>query len=259
MNVFLKRIGRIYPFSRGIQGDPKLTAHKVSHLPCSLFARPIHLSQVRCGLEEFFDEDQFDSQKADVGRPWRNDELRIKSNQDLHKLWYVLLKERNMVMTMKHMYDRAMEPLPNPERIDKVEESMENLLEVVRERNQAFQLLEYGKTDEPKPYITRNAIGIPYVRTPEEYYIPKHLNRQYQLMHSTYQSWMKKYLALYEEKLRRQRNSKKRKQRKDQKAMIEEFKMSEEEIAEELDTKGDALDKYLEETEKLNDVSRHGR
>lgn len=40
------------------------------------------------GLMRFFDsEDNWSESTVPVGRPWMVEELRLKSNQDLHKLW----------------------------------------------------------------------------------------------------------------------------------------------------------------------------
>lgn len=72
------------------------------------------------------------------------DELRIKSNADLHKLWYILYKERNMLLTMQQAAKDNLENMASPERIDKVEESMKNIEEVVKERNRAYWKLEVG-------------------------------------------------------------------------------------------------------------------
>ena len=102
---------------------------------------------MRPGLEEFFEkEENLGTNRIRVGRSWRQEELRLKSNTDLHKLWYVLLKERNMLLSMQHAYKNAHAAMPNDERIDKVAESMENLEEVVKERNRAYYQLECGIT-----------------------------------------------------------------------------------------------------------------
>ncbi|CAG0891451.1 unnamed protein product [Cyprideis torosa] len=99
------------------------------------------------GLREFFDHPKNWGLQERIkhGRSWKLEELRIKSNADLHKLWYVLLKERNMLLTMEHRCKEEYETMFSPERLDKVEDSMENLEEVVRERNKAYHELETGK------------------------------------------------------------------------------------------------------------------
>ncbi|KFD50856.1 hypothetical protein M513_08294 [Trichuris suis] len=108
-----------------------------------------HCSSRLLDLSEFFDSpSNWDQQVVKTGRPWRKEELRIKSNSDLHKLWFVLLKERNMLLTMEHAAKVEVELFPCPERLDKVEISMKNLQEVVSERNRAYCLLTKGHTGE---------------------------------------------------------------------------------------------------------------
>ena len=48
----------------------------------------ISTSAPRYGLEEFFPKEEDVLEDSDkIGRSWRARELRLKSNEDLHKLW----------------------------------------------------------------------------------------------------------------------------------------------------------------------------
>lgn len=40
-------------------------------------------------MEFFDDEKNWDAQEVKTGRSWNRDELRLKSNVDLHKIWYI--------------------------------------------------------------------------------------------------------------------------------------------------------------------------
>ncbi|KAG5019806.1 39S ribosomal protein L47, mitochondrial [Glycine soja] len=87
-------------------------------------------------LQEFFEADRSpeDDKPVVYGRSWKACELRLKSWDDLHKLWYVLLKEKNMLMTQRQMLNAQNLRFPNPERIPKVRKSMCRIKHVLTER-----------------------------------------------------------------------------------------------------------------------------
>ncbi|CAF1206609.1 unnamed protein product, partial [Didymodactylos carnosus] len=137
----------------------------------------------RSNLMDFFDtSDTMADSKIIHGRWWHMDELRLKSNEDLHKLWYVLLKERNVLLTMEEEFRYQHELFPNPERIDKIEESMRNILNVVRERNIAYNLLETGKTGEQQPIFRKTSFGLLRFYKPKHHIVPPHMNTWYKLL-----------------------------------------------------------------------------
>ena len=54
------------------------------------------------------------------GRSWRASELRLKSFEDLHKLWFVLAKERNILLAERAASRTTKEAVKNPSRYRKV-------------------------------------------------------------------------------------------------------------------------------------------
>ncbi|CAH0407867.1 unnamed protein product [Chilo suppressalis] len=164
-----------------------------------------HTTSTKFDLMEFFDSKKnWSETNIKVGRSWKLDELRIKSNTDLHKLWYVLLKERNMLYTMEHECNEKVRLFPNPERIDKVQESMDNIEKVVRERNIAYYKLETGETGERPVEDVINLIGLPEKYEKKEYAIPRFMNSRWvkPYLENGYINSVavKKFLRLYKEK-----------------------------------------------------------
>jgi len=86
-------------------------------------------------LEQFRDPVSREKRFAEpVGRSWSVKELRRKSYDDLQKLWYVLYKERNMLMTESEIARRYGQYFPQPERKEKVKKSMGAIKQVLGER-----------------------------------------------------------------------------------------------------------------------------
>lgn len=94
-------------------------------------------SAPRRGIEEFFPVQQAlgEGAKPDnaskmpssvgakaiaVGGDWKAWMLREKSTDDLHKLWFVLLKERNALLTERQQCRAKNIAMPNPSRRVKV-------------------------------------------------------------------------------------------------------------------------------------------
>ncbi|XP_063821021.1 large ribosomal subunit protein uL29m [Ostrinia nubilalis] len=167
--------------------------------------RDFHTTHAAQDLMEFFDDKKnWSETNIRVGRGWKLDELRIKSNTDLHKLWYVLLKERNMLYTMEHECKEQVKLFPNPERIDKVQESMNNIETVIKERNVAYYKLETGETGERPVEDVVSLIGLPEKYEKKEYPIPQFMNTRWvrtYLEHGYINSIaVKKFLRKYKEK-----------------------------------------------------------
>ncbi|XP_017553577.1 39S ribosomal protein L47, mitochondrial [Pygocentrus nattereri] len=149
------------------------------------FSRPsqcrlLHTSSSRWGLEEFFDlPENWGETTVKSGAPWTAKQLRAKSNEDLHKLWYVLLKEKNMLFTIEQEAKRQRVQMPSPERIKKVERSMRRLDTVVKEREDALRLLQTGQEKGRPGEWRRNVFGKTFWYRFREHPIPWYMNRRY--------------------------------------------------------------------------------
>ncbi|CAH8494475.1 unnamed protein product [Heterobilharzia americana] len=78
-----------------------------------------------------------------------------------------------MLMTMEEEHSRCLERMPNSERFEKVEESMENLMMVVEERNRAEDELERGEWIGPKVVEKVDPLGRAVATLTSEHFSPK--------------------------------------------------------------------------------------
>jgi len=86
-------------------------------------------------LEDFRDPvPRMDRMREIVGRQWSVKEIRRKSYDDLQKLWLVLYKERNMLLTELQISRRRQLKFPQPERMKKCQKSMGAIKYVLGER-----------------------------------------------------------------------------------------------------------------------------
>eukprot|EP00761_Pharyngomonas_kirbyi_P014266 gb/GECH01014296.1/.p1 GENE.gb/GECH01014296.1/~~gb/GECH01014296.1/.p1 ORF type:complete len:149 (+),score=32.60 gb/GECH01014296.1/:1-447(+) len=96
----------------------------------------VNRSIPRRGIDEFVSP-QFlkDGNVEGVGRSWKPSEIRNKSMTDLQRLWIKCMKERNMLNTIKHFYEKQGGRMPHIDRVEKNRVTMERIATVVRERH----------------------------------------------------------------------------------------------------------------------------
>ncbi|KAI9245830.1 mitochondrial 39-S ribosomal protein L47 (MRP-L47)-domain-containing protein [Phascolomyces articulosus] len=96
------------------------------------------------GLNQFFENGESLPKQIWTGRAWKASELRLKSFDDLHKLWYVLLKERNVLATQREEAKRLginKQIWSNAGRLKKCQKSMARIKYVLNERQREYEKL----------------------------------------------------------------------------------------------------------------------
>lgn len=85
--------------------------------------------------------------KLDIGRAWKTNELRLKSSQDLEKLWFVFQREINRIRS-DGFYGRRNLGAKNSSNMKKVRTSMAKLQGVLNERENIRKLYRQFLEDE---------------------------------------------------------------------------------------------------------------
>ncbi|GAA5863560.1 hypothetical protein JCM3774_006526 [Rhodotorula dairenensis] len=96
-------------------------------------------------LWRFFHDQQSlevpDKRKDNSSRSWTAAELRLKSFTELHQLWYILLRERNVLLTQREEARRLRVDLSGytavPDKLRLCQKSMARIKQVISERRHA--------------------------------------------------------------------------------------------------------------------------
>uniref|UniRef100_A0A3Q3XBT8 Large ribosomal subunit protein uL29m n=1 Tax=Mola mola TaxID=94237 RepID=A0A3Q3XBT8_MOLML len=140
--------------------------------------RALHTTISRRGLEEFFDlPENWGETTVKSGATLKSTKIFTNSGQLCSG--YVLLKEKNMLLTLEQEARRQRVQMPSPERLRKVERSMIRLETVVTERETALRLLQTGQEKGRPGAWRRNIFGYVYWYRFKEYAIPWYMNKRY--------------------------------------------------------------------------------
>ncbi|KAJ3042929.1 54S ribosomal protein L4 mitochondrial [Rhizophlyctis rosea] len=132
-------------------------------LRSSLSALPSTQIPLRRGLEEFFDNANgwvWTDHELPTGRAWTREELRGKSFDDLHKLWWVCTKEVNRLRSQQVEGRRFKVHFPHDTRLKECRRTMARIKYVLWERRTAYFQAQYLYRRETKAAQLREE-GVP--------------------------------------------------------------------------------------------------
>jgi len=168
-------------------------------------------------------EENWGAETVKSGDAWTYNQLRAKSNEDLHKLWYVLLKEKNMLNTVEQESKRQRVQFPSPERLEKVVQSMNRLDKVVREREDALRLLQTGQQKARPGDWRKTVFGYTMWYRFREHAIPWWLNSRYRRKRFYTPNFVLPYSRLFREKAARKRNRERTREKEKQALLLKKF------------------------------------
>uniref|UniRef100_A0A674AUK8 Large ribosomal subunit protein uL29m n=1 Tax=Salmo trutta TaxID=8032 RepID=A0A674AUK8_SALTR len=225
--------GRVLTLCRQFQNAFRISTSSLALEPYSNWhchvglvgqCRPLHTTISRRGLEEFFDiPENWGEATVKSGAPWTAKQLRTKSNEDLHKLWYVLLKEKNMLLTIEQESKRQRIQMPSPERLKKIERSMKRLDTVVKEREDALRLLQTGQERARPGAWRKDVFGRVYWYRFREHALPWYMNKRYKRKRFYTPLFVTPHIRLRLEKHLRAKTRLQNKEREKQTALQEKF------------------------------------
>ncbi|KAF0042092.1 hypothetical protein F2P81_005624 [Scophthalmus maximus] len=140
-----------------------------------------------------------------------------------HVYRYVLLKEKNMLLTLEQEARRQRVQMPSPERLRKVERSIIRLETVVTERETALRLLQTGQEKARPGDWRRNIFGHVFWYRFKEYACPWYMNKRYKRKRFYTPNFVQPHLRLRIEKYLRERAKKANLEKKTQAKLREKF------------------------------------
>ena len=101
---------------------------------------------------------------------------------------------------------------------------MENIMTVVNERDEAFRLLETGKTGDPGGRYVTDFLGLRRWKKTREHLVPDFMNKAHNLQ---YPRWVSrradKYIALYREQQRNECRKERNREARSRRKLCERF------------------------------------